>query len=120
MGILDDVVINAKSAAKAVGDGANKVMNISKLRIQIAELNNELSTRYELLGEYVCANCREAFAENAEVVGKIAEIDELTAQMAAVTKELNDKQNKAVCPSCGKHSPSNAQFCSNCGTKLGE
>ena len=120
MGILDDVVINAKSAAKAVSEGANKVVNISKLRIQVAELNNELSKRYEAFGEYVCAGSREMFAEDAEAVGMMAEIDELTAQMAAVTKELNDKQNKTVCPNCGKHSSANVQYCSNCGTKMGE
>jgi len=120
MGILDDVVINAKSAAEAVSKKAGQIVDASKLRINVAELNAEISKRYEALGQYVYETCREKLAEDAEAVGKMAEIDELKAQHAAVSKELNDKQNKTVCPNCGKQSSSTAQFCSNCGTKLGE
>lgn len=118
MGILDDVVINAKSAAEAVGKKAGQLVDASKLRINAAELNSEISKRYEALGEYVYETCREKLAGDAEIVGKLAEIDELKAQHAAVTKELVDKQNKIVCPTCGKQSPIAAQYCSNCGAKL--
>ena len=37
MGILDDVVINAKSAAEAVGRKAGQIVDVSKLRISAAE-----------------------------------------------------------------------------------
>ncbi len=119
MGILDDVVINAKSAAEAVGKKAGQIVDASKLRISKAELNSEISKRYEALGQYVYETCREKLAEDAEAVGKMAEIDDLKVQHAAVSKELVDKQNKVVCPNCGKQSPIAAQFCSNCGAKLG-
>ena len=105
MGILDDVVINAKTAAEAVGKKAGQIVDVSKLRFNVAELNAEISKRYEALGEYVYENCREALAEDAESVGKMAEIDELVNQRNILTKELVDKQNKVVCPSCGKQSP---------------
>ena len=104
MGILDDVVVNAKSAAEAVGKKAGQLVDVSKLRINLAELNAEISKRYEALGEYVYEACREQLAEDAEAVGKMAEIDELIAQQAAVAKELSDKQNKVTCPTCGKQS----------------
>ena len=48
----------------------------------------------------------------------MAEIDELVNQRNVLTKELVDKQNKVVCPVCGKQSPITASFCSNCGAKL--
>ena len=118
MGILDDVVINAKSAAEAVGKKAGQIVDVSKLRINVAELNAEISKRYEALGEYVYETCREQLAEDAEAVGKMGQLDELVNQRNAVTKELVDKQNKVVCPTCGKQSPSTALYCSNCGTKL--
>ena len=118
MGILDDEVINAKFAAETVGKKAGQIVDVSKLRINVAELNAEISKRYEALGEYVYETCREQLAEDAEAVGKMAELDELVNQRNAVTKELVDKQNKVVCPTCGKQSPSTALYCSNCGTKL--
>ena len=83
MGILDDVVINAKTAAEAVGKKAGQIVDVSKLRFN-----------------------------------KMAEIDELVNQRNILTKELVDKQNKVVCPSCGKQSPITASYCSSCGAKL--
>lgn len=120
MGILDDVVINAKSAAEAVGKKAGQLVDVSKLRISAAETNSEITKRYQALGQYVYENLRDQVSENAEAAGKLTELDELTAQYAAVVKELNDKQNKTVCPTCGKRCSSGDSFCSVCGTKLGE
>ncbi len=120
MGILDDVVINVKSAAEAVGKKTGQIVDASKLRINMAELNAEISKRYEAVGQYVFESCREKLADDAEIVSKLSEIDELKTQLAAVTRELNDKQNKVTCPNCGKQSASTAQYCSACGAKLGE
>ena len=61
-------------------------MDVSKLRINVAELNAEISKRYEALGEYVYETCREQLAEDAEAVGKMAELDELVNQRNAVTR----------------------------------
>lgn len=119
MGILDDVMINAKSAAEAVGKKAGQIVDASKLRYSAAEISADLNKRFEALGRYVFESCREQLAADAEAVGKMAEIDELKAQHAAILKELGDKSNKVTCPTCGKQSSNTALFCSNCGTKLG-
>ena len=118
MGILDDVVINAKSAAEAVSKKASQLMDASKLRISAAELSAGISKQYEALGQLVYETCREKLSGDEELSVILSEIDELKEQHAAVTKELNDKQNKVVCPTCGKRSPNTVQYCSNCGTKL--
>jgi len=118
MGIFDDVVINAKSAAEAVSRKAGQLVDVSKLRISAAEINAEIAKRYEVLGQYVYECCRDTLSADPEAVGQMAEIDELKAQQAAIAKELGDKQNKVFCPTCGKQSPISATFCSACGTKL--
>lgn len=118
MGLFDDVVINAKSAAEAVGKKAGQLVDASKLRFSVAELNAEISKKYEALGEYIYENCREAVSGDPELVGRFAELDDLKLQHATLSKELNDKQNKVVCPTCGKQSANNVRFCSNCGTQL--
>ena len=43
MGIFDDVVVNAKSAAQTVGKMAGQFVDMSKLRINMAELNGEIT-----------------------------------------------------------------------------
>ena len=118
MGILDDVVINAKSAAEAVSRKAGQIVDVSKLRISAAELNAEVLKRYEVLGQYVYECCRDTLSADPEAMGQMTEIDALKAQQAAIAKELGDKQNKVFCPTCGRQSPNSATFCSACGTKL--
>lgn len=120
MGILDDVVVNAKSAAEAVSRKAGQIVDVSKLHINAAELNSEISKRYQALGQYVYENVRETVSGDAEAAGKMAELDELMVQHSAVQKELNDKQNKILCPGCGKSCSTNSSYCSTCGTKLAE
>ena len=120
MGILDDVVINAKSAAEAVGRKAGQIVDVSKLRISAAEINAEIAKRYEVLGQYVYECCRGRLAEDPEAIGQMTEIDELKGQQAAIARELGDKQNKIFCPACGRQSPTSATFCSACGAKLVE
>ena len=118
MGILDDVMTNAKCAAEAVGKKAGQLMDVSKLRISAAEINSEMDKRFEALGRYVAEACRETVSADAEAAGKLAEIDELKTQLDAIMKELADKSNKVTCPTCGKQSPNTACYCSVCGTKL--
>ncbi len=60
MGILDDVVINAKSVAEAVGRKAGQLVDVSKLHVSAAEVNAEITKRYQTLGQYVYENSREA------------------------------------------------------------
>ena len=95
MGILDDVVINAKSAAEAVGKKAGQIVDVSKLRINVAELNAEISKRYEALGEYVYETCREQLAEDAEAVGKMAELDELEREAREAAAQADEAQEGA-------------------------
>lgn len=120
MGIIDDVVVNAKSAAEAVGKKAEQIVDLSKLRANAAEVNSEITRRYQVLGQFIYENCREELGENVEVTGKISELDALREQQEVIAKTLIEKQNKALCPTCGKLSPSAATYCSVCGSKLGE
>lgn len=118
MGILDDVVVNAKSAAESVGKTAGRLVDVSKLKISISEVNSEITKRFQALGEYIYENHREDFNGDVEFAGKISELDELATQKESLLKDLMQLQNRTICPNCGKHSPAEFTFCSACGTKL--
>lgn len=120
MGILDDVVVNAKSAAQTVGKMAGQFVDMSKLRINLSELNGEINRRYQELGQYIYETQKAGKVDEAEVEDKIAGIDELYTQFAAVSAQLAALQNKITCPGCGKQMDADATFCSHCGMKLGQ
>ena len=119
MGILDDVVINAKSAAQTVGKMAGQFVDMSKLRINLSELNGEISRRYQELGQFIYEAKKAGSADEAELEEKVAGIDDLYTQLTAVSAQLSALQNKDTCPCCGKQMEMEATFCSHCGMKLG-
>lgn len=118
MGIFEDVMFNAKSAAATVGKKAGRLVDISKLRMNATELNNEISKRYEALGRVVY----DAVKEEQDVSGLIDEcvvsIDALYVRLDEVNEKINTLQNKFACPACGAQNDESSLFCSHCGTKL--
>lgn len=118
MGILDDVVINVKSAAEVVGKRAGQLVDISKLRINVSELNGEINKRLMELGQYVYDQKKNGEIDETVVEEKITEIDDLHNQMSTVVQEMGVLQNKVACPVCGKQCDVSASFCSYCGAKI--
>ncbi len=118
MGILDDVVVNAKSAAQTVGRMAGQFVDMSKLRINLSELNGEINRRYQELGQFIYEAKKAGTADETELDEKIAGLDDLYAQLTAVSAQLAALQNKVTCPCCGKQMEIDATFCSPCGMKL--
>ena len=118
MGIFDDVVVNAKSAAQTVGKMAGQFVDMSKLRINMSELNGEITKRYQELGRFIYEAKKAGSADEAELADQIAGIDDLYAQLSAVSAQYASMQNKVTCPACGKKMPTDSMFCSHCGAKL--
>ena len=110
MGIFDDVVVNAKSAAQTVGKMAGQFVDMSKLRINMSELNGEITKRYQELGRFIYEAKKAGSADEAELADQIAGIDDLYAQLSAVSAQYASMQNKVTCP--------DSMFCSHCGAKL--
>ncbi len=118
MGILDDVVVNVKSAAGVVGKKAGQIVDVSKLRINISEVNGEISKKFRQLGEYVYENKKEGEIDETEIDARIVEIDEQYTQLEELTNQMASLQNKVSCPVCRKQCSSEASYCSACGGAL--
>ena len=95
MGIFDDVVVNAKSAAQTVGKMAGQFVDMSKLRINMSELNGEITKRYQELGRFIYEAKKAGSADEAELADQIAGIDDLYAQLSAVSAQYASMQHKA-------------------------
>lgn len=120
MGIFDDVVTNVRSTAQTVGKVAGQFVDMSKLRLNLAELNSEINKRYQELGQFIYETKKAGCCEDTELSDKIAALDELYAQFSTVSAQLAALQNKVTCPACGKQVDVDSMFCSHCGMKLNE
>ena len=118
MGIFDNVFENVKSVADIVGKKANKVVDVSKLKLSVNELNGEIKKRYAELGEYIYNAKKNGDYSEECITEKIQEIDDLSEQLAAVQDAISTLLNRVYCPECGKAVSINDAFCSACGAKL--
>ncbi|WP_101696457.1 hypothetical protein [Clostridium minihomine] len=90
MGLFEDVVINAKTAANAVGKKAGQLVDVSKLKISAAELNIEINKKYEALGKAVY-DAKKADSDPADLVAEaMVAIDELQEQLDALNEQIKD------------------------------
>ena len=113
MAIIDDVLVNAKSAAAVVSKKAGEIYDLSKLRFSLAGLRSELNKQYQSLGEAYFNN------EPAEEIEAIkAEIADIKQNIEAIEKVLAASRNTVTCPKCGEKLQKNAQYCYICGAPV--
>ncbi len=120
MGVLEDVVINAKSAAETVGKEAGRLVDISMLRFNAADLQKEVSKRFETLGRIVYDSFKSGNSGNARFNEYIESIDQLYQQIDTVNEKINALRKKASCPNCGFDNDEKSAFCSRCGANLNQ
>lgn len=120
MSVLEDVVINAKSAAETVGKEAGRLVDISMLRFNAAETQKEISKKLENLGRTVY-DCRRS-GKNVDVSfdEQLKNIDALYQKLDEINNKINILRKKAVCPKCGFYNAEESVFCSRCGAKLAD
>lgn len=118
MGILDNVYASVKNYADVAGKKVNKVIDVSKLRLTISQINSEISKRYGELGEYIYDSKKNGDLSEEEISLKIAEIDDLYSQVSSIAKQVAEIENKAVCPECGRQIPIDSAYCAFCGSKI--
>ncbi len=118
MGVFEDVVVNAKSAVTTVSKKAGKLVDISKLRLNATELNNEISKRYEALGRVVYDAAKEAQDVSGLIEECVISIDALYLRLDEVNDKISTLQSKVVCPNCGFSNEESSLFCSQCGAAL--
>lgn len=118
MGLLEDVVLNAKTAVNAVSKKAGKIVDVSKLRLNAANLNNEISKRFEALGR-VAYDAKKNGSDASTLVEEcVLSIDSLYEQLDAVNAQLAATRSQVVCHKCGEENPANAVYCCKCGQRL--
>ena len=105
MGLFEDVVVNAKEAVNAVGKKAGQMVDISKLRLSAADLNNEISKKTGNDSADLADEC-------------ITTIDDLYEQLDAVNDQISALRSKVICKKCGAENPAEACYCNMCGSKF--
>lgn len=120
MGILEDVVINAKSAANAVGKGATKLYDLSRLKISAADLNGDINKHFEALGRIVYDGKKTGEDNSALIADSIKIIEDLYESLTAINQQIDELKNLVKCPKCGFENNIGSSYCNCCGAKIAQ
>lgn len=110
------------AGAKNVVDFAEKktdsVVELSKLKYQSSQLNNELRSLHEKLGSAVYSMMKSEY-NNRELIDSLAsEIEEVQNALQGVNQKIAEKRELKLCPACGVRNDKEALYCMKCGNRL--
>lgn len=118
MSVMEDVILNAKTAVGSVGRKAGEVIDRSKLRIAAVDIKSELSGKYRMLGRLYYESETTGKKYDESIKKLIETITDLNEQLAAVKEAIAGSEKKIRCPECSEYNQKGAVFCSKCGSKL--
>ncbi len=118
MGILDDVMVNMKSAASTVSKRTGEIVDYSKLKFTASGLSSEIRRKYQTLGEEVYACTKIGTEDSKSIELLIEEIDALKEQLQATNELIMAAKNKILCPVCKAELDKDSIFCNKCGNKI--
>ena len=118
MGILEDVLLNARTAVDTVGKKAGKVIDMSKLTLSAADIKSELSKKYEMIGRITFEAQTTNKDYSKSVADIVAKIINLKAELESVNEAIADGKSKSKCSNCGSYNDKGAIFCNKCGAKI--
>lgn len=110
------VTKTAKDAAKVSGDA----VEYTKLKFKLAELNDEISQKYALIGMTVYKSTLGEETDADAIDEVCAQISELIAKKDEYKEALDRMSNKKTCSECGEKIPSDSSYCPKCGAKAEE
>ena len=116
MGTFEETVAKAKEALDVAGKKTSAMINVQKLKVNLATAKSQLSKLYETLGRlcFESGSCDDAaIAElKGDIEAKIADVRDLEAKLATAKGEK-------ICEACFVKNTATADYCNKCGQKLG-
>lgn len=117
MAIFNDVKNVLSNAAQSVSNMTKESVEISRLNNESRNATNELTEIYTQIGRTYVDN--EGAADDL-MNSLYTRATELRAKVASLELQKMALRNQYRCPTCGSVMNKNANFCSNCGTRMPE
>lgn len=118
MTTFEDVVSKAKCVAETAGKKTSDFIEVTRLKIQAAEIEKDISSILEGLGRLIY-DSRKAEEDVSPLIDDcIAKVDERTSELNEVRKKIDEFKDLVRCKNCGVMNPDDAVYCKKCGEKL--
>lgn len=116
--VASDVISEAEKVTKDVVKKSGNLVDQTKLKIAMNEMEQKLNDEYIAIGKFVYDQHKQG-SEFTDVVGEhCTKLDEISAEIEDMKKQLAEAKNSVLCDECDTLNPVDSQFCSKCGAKL--
>jgi len=123
------ILERAKATATAAAEKAGKMADVAtrkagdmatmtKLNLQIFDLNTEIDAVYKEIGKISYLSFVGDRSHEGELEDKFAQVSERLAKIAEIRETISNTKTTLECPGCGKECSKEDAFCSKCGHKL--
>lgn len=118
MGMISDILENAKNVVQKAGEKADGVCELSKLKITRKRIKSDVYKNYTVLGRKYYALAKKGEIEDADFSAELEVINDLHEQYENITQQIEDLKNKSCCDVCGEPLDSECNVCENCDNEL--
>lgn len=91
MGILDDVLVSARDVALNLGKRAEEVVDISKLRFEMRDLEKERANSYEIIGKLYADSLKNGINNAEKCKSIIYRIETIEARINELSEMITSK-----------------------------
>ncbi len=120
MTTFDDVFSKAKSVAETAGKKTSEMIEVTRLKMQAAEIERDISSMLEGLGRLVY----ESRKDGADIAGQVDDcclkLDERKTELAGLRDRIDECRNRISCKNCGALNAEDSVYCKRCGVKLSD
>lgn len=116
--VVDGVSSIAGDSLHTVGQKAEDLMGITKINMEIFDLNTEVSSLMRSVGETVYATHAGQEVDNAVLMQDLGLIDAKKGKIEYLKQQANQLRGAKICKSCNARCDTEDKFCKTCGGKL--
>lgn len=118
MAVFEEILSRAKAVAEAAGRKTGELVETTKLKVEIAELQREIAALYEGLGRLVYDGKISGEPVEDMVEACVAHLQEQNAYLTALQDRVLENKSVVRCAECGAINEDDARFCNQCGKAL--
>ena len=108
----------AAATAQEVSRKAGSMADVTRLNVQIYELQSDVSTLLKDAGQIVYDAHLGVESDEAMLANILARLDEKNAQIMELRARIDGLKNQQTCPCCGSPCAAEDRFCKSCGAIL--
>ena len=117
MADFNEILDKAKDFAQCAGEKSQEIYQISKLKIEITQLNMKLDKNFASIGKKVYDSVK-ADKDIPDFAANIEEIDLLKADIEEKKDSISALRNSIRCKECGADVDPSDPFCPKCGSEI--